>query len=236
MEIKNKFAKDFREAGLELTIDSREPAEMVKEFMDIVGRDKVEISKLPTADYMVGRVGFERKKDDITNLGDVITKCTELSSQFPVAVLIVQKSLDQTIALANARGLHRNAVIGMVASLVARGVVPVFAGKKRNLTDLIIAISEKCNSDKDRTQIEPLRPQAKERDYAMRSMRGLGLGEEAAKKILKVYGTPKRSIEALYFIPYLDKKTKKYMGLGGIDAQVNKAIKSLESKYAGGGK
>ena len=223
---------DWKE--IEIVIDTREPGDMVKEFISILGIDRVKIKQLESSDYNSGIVGFERKKDDIVNLGDVVTKSRELKSNFPKAILIIEHSLDETIRLCASRGIHRNSVIGMIGSLIASDIYPVFAGKKRNLVDLVIAISSKCNDGKDRgvETINPLRPQAKERDYALRAVRGFGLGDKTARLMLEYYNSPSRLIEAIYCWPMIDDRTKKLAGLGGQDAQMEKALKALESRWA----
>lgn len=226
-----KFPEEWR--NVKLIIDTREPGEMVKEFIEKVGVDNIEVRQLETSDYFSGRVGFERKKDDIINLGDVITKCYELKANFPIAVLIVEHSLDETIRLANSHGIHRNAVLGMVASLVDAGVVPIFAGRQKNLVDLILAISSKGNDDKirDVSIIEPLRPKARERDYALRAVKGLGIGDKSARDLLEYLGSVQAVIRAVYAWSLLDSNSKKLMGLSGLDSQMETALRTLESKW-----
>lgn len=229
MPNKNKFAKDLNNSGFELVIDYHEPEIIIKNFLSMIDADMVEVRKLETSDYMVGRVGFERKKDDIVNLGDVVTKCTELKSQFPVAILIVQHSFDECLNLCVTRGIHRNAFIGTIASLVARGVVPIFAGKKRNLMDLIMAIGVKCNDSKDRTDIEPLRPIATILDRKLRVLNAIGLGRKDAERLLNHYdGSLVRIFEMLRCWEYMGKEYKIAFGLKGIDAKINKAVTILE--------
>ena len=167
---KNKFADDFNDSKETLTIDVREKDTMIKTFLSVVHPDRVEIRQLQTADYMIGKVGFERKKNDITNLGDVSAKCSELKSQFPVAILIVERSFDECLRMCITAGVHRNQFIGMTSSLIARGIIPLFVGKRRNLVDLMLSIGVKCNDDKDRTYIEPLRPDAQTKDYQLMAL------------------------------------------------------------------
>lgn len=231
---KNIFADDFNDSKEILTIDVREKEKMIRNFLSIVDPDKVDIRQLPTSDYMIGKVGFERKRDDITNLGDVVTKCTELKSQFPIAVLIVERSFDECLRLCITAGVHRNQFIGMTSSLIARGIIPLFVGKRRNLVDLILSIGVKCNDDKDRTYIEPLRPGAKTSDYQIRALKNLGLGQDASRRLLLWYGSPAKVLNSIRAIPFLDKETLMVMGIGGMGAKLEKAITILESEYDGG--
>lgn len=227
---KNKFADDFNESELTLTIDVREKELMIQNFLSVVHPDNVEIRQLPTSDYMVGNVGFERKKNDITNLGDVLAKCNELKSQFPVAILIVEKSFDECLRMCITAGVHRNQFIGMTSSLIANGVIPLFVGKRRNLIDLILSIGVKCNDGKDRTYIEPLRPDAQTKDYQVRALRNLGLGQDASRRLLKYYGSPAKAINGLYVYEFLGKETLMVLGIGGMKSKVEKALMILESE------
>lgn len=193
-----------------IKVDTHEPKTHIAALKELLGEENVEVVPLETSDYMCGDVGFERKSDDIFNIKDVIAKSKELKSQFPIAVLIISKSLSQVLNECTLRNTNPDSIIGMISSLVAIGVIPIFADNEELLVKMVARIALKVNDGKDRSYIDPLRPVPKLSDYKRRVLMGFkGVGETLATDMIEHFGTIEEIFrEARAFSSYTKKEQK----------------------------
>ena len=223
----NKLVKAGVEPKKKETIDvhvrvdareaSRQP-DILRYLRNKFGYDNVAVEKLDVADYIIGKVGFERKSDDITNIQHLIQQVNELVENFPIPIVIIEKSFDETDLAFRYRTQKYGVASGVTASIIARGAIPIFAGSKDNLKEIMYKVGVKCNDGKNRA-IMPARPVITSKDYAVRVLMGYPkIGEKKAIDMLDTFGTIE--LIEMYADKWIkmDKKTKKVSGLNKFNA------------------
>lgn len=173
-------------------IDAREASKQpdIKRYLiNKFGVENVSVEKLDVADYIIGKVGFERKSSDITNIQHLIQQTNELVENFPIPVIIIEKSFEEVDLEFRYRTQKYGVASGIVASIVARGAIPIFTGNKDNLKEIMYKIGVKCNDGKNRA-ILPVRPVISHKDYAVRVLMGYPkVGEKKAIEMINIFGT-----------------------------------------------
>lgn len=181
-----------------IRVDTREPEEMYRLVQKIASEYDLEIKReqLEVSDYCYGEVGVERKELDMINIRDVLTKADELKSNFEYPFVMI--SMDLTML----QSLHRNrqqvnSLPGLIASLSARGVSPIFCSDRENMVKVMIKTFLKITDDKIRDKKEPIRPQPTSEDWKIHVVSSLPhIGKDRAKLLLNHFGTVRSIINA----------------------------------------
>lgn len=146
-----------------MLVDTREPLEIAQRLMEL--GMKVQIQELLVADYIEGQIGIERKSTDFTNFDDVESKIADLVRNFKWPYLIVDRSLGELIQHSRREPQQ---VYGYIASLVVRGVTPLFVDGMEGFCQVVVRIARKTYDGRPRYFTPtPIRPTPKLKDYKL---------------------------------------------------------------------
>lgn len=169
-----KINKDDEKEGIELE----------------VGDYEQEIS--PTGEKIV----VERKSEDFLpsvfskhldeQLADIVS-----DEKVVTGFLIIDKTLDDLIAMAHERDISENVVYGAIASLALKGFPPIFCGDVINFRNVVAKIFEKGRDGKERIFVPKLRIKKSKAIVTFP-----GVNEELGIRLLKIFGSIKNIINA----------------------------------------
>jgi len=209
---------------MELKIDIRETQERINLAKSLV--DESEVVMLEVGDYVFGPVGVEYKEDDFLSSvtgRKMFQQLQELGDNYEYPLLIVGKNLDElyeeTInSDSEEKGMHENAFIGTIASMIARGIPPIFLSNKELAMKIMIKSMEKLTDGKDRRINTAIRPTAKVEDYQLAILKSFPLmGSKKANIVLNHFGSIEKfmgaSIEEMKEIKGIGKQAEKWYNI-----------------------
>ena len=186
--------KDDRSRRL-IRIDTHEPVDMINILMEVAKEYNMEceVHPLETGDYAYKNIGIERKELDFIKVGDVLTKAEEIKRAYDKAFVMTTVDFDTLVEEDRYRHNSKwnESLKGAVASLVARGVPPIFCPDKRTMCEIMCKMFDKLTDGKERVIEQPLRPQATQKDYQLYVLSSLPhIGTKTAIKLLEQFDTP----------------------------------------------
>lgn len=190
-----KFLKELHNAeGRIIKVDVHEPPEMIEVLEGVAQKYdmEVQVDVLQVGDYAFRNVGIERKEDDFINVPDVLAKAEELHRAYDKAYLMTSKNLSDVIKDDEKHHGSRwnESIKGLTASLVARGVEPIFCPTKEVMCEIMCKMFDKLTDGKDRAIEQPIRPQPTRRDWQLYIISSLpNVGEVMSMKLLAHFGT-----------------------------------------------
>ena len=117
--------------------------------------DDMVVKRLDIGDVVMRGVVFEMKhpEDFVSSVFDsrLFTQISNMVDNYKNAFILVHGNYSETRMIYNSRARVQN-FDGIVASCIARGVIPLFTGSLDTSLDLIGLISEKCTDGKDRSR------------------------------------------------------------------------------------
>lgn len=127
-----KINKDGEKEGIELDVGDYE--------QELSNGKKVVVER-KSEDFLPSV--FSRHLDE--QLADIVS-----DDNIVTGFLVVDKTLDDLIAMAHERDIHENIVYGAVASCCWKGFVPLFAGDMINFRNIVKRIFDKAKDGKER--------------------------------------------------------------------------------------
>lgn len=195
METIEQFIKEMRDIDSRtIKVDSREPPEMVEMLEDVAPEYDmdVRIEVLDTGDYAFRNIGIERKDKDFIKVPDVLAKAEELKKGYDKAFVMTSMPLDEILEEDRRRhgGNWNESLKGLTASLVARGVEPIFCPSKSVFCEVLCKMFDKLTDAKDRNIEQPIRPKPTRKDWELYIISSLpDVGEITARKLLDHFDT-----------------------------------------------
>lgn len=179
---------------MKLEIDVREPDKYIEHYRKMF---EVEVAEYEVSDYHVSNlIGIERKAEG-DFIGSMVNKrlfaqAKELSDNFVIKIVMVEGSIGGLLTPFVRRGVHPNAVIGAIASLVTDYRVNVmFVGKDFfTITDAMFKRIKDNKRDEVLAKYSPIRETPSDENCAINILCGFpNIGYEHAKRIMDKYGT-----------------------------------------------
>lgn len=220
---------DMKKQSLVVKIDDREDGRGPKQMYDIV-KDKAEEygfsvarERLEVGDYSCNGIGIERKEMDYRNIPDVLAKADELKSQYTHAFIFISCDL-MSLDITKRTDDEMKYLTGLTASLIARGVYPIFCSSRQIMATTMIKTFDKLLDDKKRVIVQPIRPQPSRQDWRIHVLSSFpGIGDSIAENILKEFDSIQDFINAS-----LEEKMK-VEGIGkSIANKVNEIVRNRE--------
>ncbi len=171
-----------------LYIDDREKKD-TQNLASIIYSD-MEITRLEIGDALMKGVIFEFKHVDdfVTSIfsGHLFTQIADMTTHYQHAFLLVHGTFFETKLIYNSRAKHPN-FYGVIASCIARGVIPLFTGNLITSLELLDSISDKCTDGKIRER--PVK-RISLKDKQIGIVCSLpGISDERAKALLTHFGS-----------------------------------------------
>lgn len=214
---------------MKIIIDKREKnslviAELVEKKIDI------ELKQLAVADYLINDIAIERKtvSDFISSMLNkrLIRQLQELK-QYPKQILIIEGIEEQELYNDKAeKGIHANAIRGMLLSIILEFKIPIIFTKNYQDTVNFLIVLKKRQERKPKEfslqATKKARNMAEQQQFILEGFPGIG--PSTAKKLLRHFKTIKKIINAT------DKQLKK----GKIQEKKAQAMKKIiETDYRG---
>ncbi len=184
-----------------IKVDMREPDEVFEMLKKQAPEFdmKVERDVLETGDYVFKDVGVERKESDFREIDDVLIKAEELSKKYKKSYVFISTDLQLLIEneKINYSKSNVSSIRGLVASLIERGVYPIFASNKKNFVRVLLKTFHKHADEKNRQIQEPIRPEPKKSDWQTHILCGLPkVGEGKADALLEHFDSVRAVVNA----------------------------------------
>ncbi len=207
-------------------VDYREPMDIV-ELLERRSGERVLRANLEVGDYRHGEVGFERKSMDFLRFDDVLAKASELLKFYEKAYLVVDVSLEELVAEAQARGRrYLSGLFGTIGALASMGIPPIFAGSREALVEVMISIARKAGEERE-ILLRPIktRPVSMD-DWRINVLIGLPLvSVKRARALLLHFGSIRRLANA---------SASEIMKVEGIGEKIAKKIHEIMwGRYGG---
>lgn len=134
-----------------LYIDDRESKET--QILSGIIYDNVEVTRLSVADAVFHGVAFEFKHCDdfVSSIFDkrIFIQIANMKEHYKYSFILVHGTYSQTKLIYDSRSRVHN-FPGVVASIIARGITPLFTGSLNESLELIRPIAEKMTDNKVR--------------------------------------------------------------------------------------
>lgn len=162
---------------------------------------EIELRKIPVADYIIGNVAIERKtvSDFISSMiNKRLVRQLEEMKQYPKQLLIIEGIEEQELYNDESKGIHPNAIRGMLLSILLEFNIPIIMTKDYQDTAKFLILIKR-RQEKEPKQIS-LKAKKKTLDLAEQQqfiIEGFpGIGPATAKALLKKFKTIKNIINA----------------------------------------
>jgi len=169
-----------------LIYDSRE-----KKPKAAIGMRKMIRQTLPVGDYRCscGCFGIERKESDLDNLKQVLTQINEMGTVYDNSFLIANRSAEEFL---NPHQKFYAARCAFIASLMVRGVTPLFVKDHNVMLDIIQNLQRKMHDNKVRGDGEFIHARhVTKKDKKLNILTSLpGISITKAKLILEHFESP----------------------------------------------
>lgn len=155
---------------------------------------EVKRAVLETGDYVFQDIGVERKEKDFRKIDDVLVKAEELARKYPKPYVFISTDLFSLIDIEKTQfgGRMISSLRGLVASLIERGINPIFCGSRKNFVRILLKTFDKHADSKNRRIQQPIRPEPKKSDWQVHVISSLPeIGEERAKDLLAHFSSVK---------------------------------------------
>ncbi|MEM1535753.1 MAG: ERCC4 domain-containing protein [Candidatus Pacearchaeota archaeon] len=163
---------------------------------------QVEIKHLKVADYVLGDIAIERKtvNDFISSmLSKRLLRQLQELKQYPKQLLIIEGIEEQELYNEEAaRGLHPNAIRGMLLSILLKFQVPIiFTKDYKDTARFLLVLEKKLNKPEQEVSLK-----VKKKTNSLQEQQQLvlesfpGIGPKTAKALLKKFKTIKSIINA----------------------------------------
>lgn len=134
---------------VDVTIDDREPASLIRAVREHPDVESVEVARLPAGDLAIGSVGFERKtlSDYVGSAmgssgSDLDDQVRRLNERYAHAYVLLEGNLDDLEELRT--GVPASAIRGSIASITARhGVAVLPCSDRERLVDMATRLGRK---------------------------------------------------------------------------------------------
>jgi ERCC4-type nuclease len=185
---------------VDVTIDDREPASLVRAVREHLDVASVEVSRLPAGDLAIAGVGFERKTlRDYVNAAmgrsapDLDDQVRRLNERYDHAYVLLEGNLDGIEELRT--GVPANAIRGSIASITARRGVPVLpCADRERLVDMATRLGRKHLEEPSARRLPTGPVTARDEPTAKRMYACIdGIGPALAAALYEAYPT----VEAL---------------------------------------
>ena len=141
-KVDNTFYMDDRE---------KKPTQVIASII----YDDMVVKRLDIGDVVMRGVVFELKhpEDFVSSIFDsrLFIQIGDMVDNYKNAFILVHGNYSETRMIYNSRARVQN-FDGVIASCIARGVIPLFTGSLDTSLDLIGLISERCTDGKDRSR------------------------------------------------------------------------------------
>lgn len=197
-----RFIKRMKDVdGRTIRVDVHEPSKVVNVLKEIAPKYNmdVEMAVLQTGDYAYRNIGIERKDKDFIKVPDVLAKAEELHRAYDKAYLMTSQSLEKVLEDDEYyhAGKWNESIKGLTASLVARGVEPIFCPSEEVMFEVMCKMFDKLTDAKDRNIEQPIRPKPKREDWQLYIISSLpNVGEVTAIKMLAHFGSVRKIFNA----------------------------------------
>lgn len=197
----SEFIVGKRESNRIIKVDMREPDDIFDMLKDQAPEFDMEVKRavLETGDYVFQDVGVERKEKDYRKIDDVITKAEELSRKYIKSYVFISTDLQVLIDIEETKfsGNRISSLRGLTASLIERGINPIFTSNRENFVRILLKTFDKHADEKDREVIQPIRPEPTREDWQTHIVCGLpDIGEKKSYNLIEHFGSVKSIMNA----------------------------------------
>ncbi len=186
---------------MKIIIDIHEKNSLV--ISELVSQQmEIEVKKIPVADYIIGNIAIERKtvSDFISSMiNKRLARQLEEMKQYPKQLLVIEGIEEQELYSDNQeKGIHPNAIRGMLLSILLEFNIPIILTKDYQDTAKFLILIKK-RQEREPKQIS-LKVKKKTLDLAEQQqfiIEGFpGIGPATAKALLKKFKTIRNIINA----------------------------------------
>jgi ERCC4-type nuclease len=214
-------------------VDIRERAGMYQ-LMEELG---FEVITLTVGDTVTHNVAFERKSGDwFSSLfgRKLFKQLHEIKENYPHSFLVVDRPLEDLFREAAKRKISNNAVIGGIASCVARGFPPMFLDNKEVCGKMMNAVALKLKDSRKRhDEYDPTREAPTSADVNLNIlMRFPKMGWKAANTVMENCNNLNEAFDLLRRVETMEKDELKTTGLSRFRKVCINAAKVLEGNMS----